>query len=348
MLSSTHLRVSALLGFSAALSGFALAAPTTATPTYHLGATWKLAGDSFWDYLTVDPAMHRLYIPRDTRIQVLDTRTGALVGQVTGLARAHGVALVPSLGRGFVTSGGQNSVVCFDLRTLKPIGTPIRVGNGPDAIAFEPSTGRVFALNGEGNSASVINATSRKVIKTIALGSNPESAAVDGQGQVFVNIEGTSKLAQLDAKTLRVVHVWPLAPGEGPTGLAYSPQAARLFSACANQQVIVLSARTGAVQARLPIGAGVDAAAFDPKLGLAFTSNGQSGTISIVGQNAKGQPIVVATLPTHKGARTMALDPQTHSLFVVAADYQPKKPGQRYPEIVPGTAVVLRYDLSAK
>ena len=337
-------RAYALIGFSAALSSLAFAAPK---PTYHLGAKWKLAGNSFWDYLTVDSNAHRLYITRDTQIQILDTRTGALVGHVDGLEEAHGVALVPALGRGFVTSGGQNSVLSFDLKTLKPVGAPIRVGRGPDAIAFEPTTSELFAMNGDSNNVSIINATSRKVVKTIALGGNPEFGVADGKGSVFINIEGTSKIVQINAKTLRVVHVWPLAPGQEPTGLAYNPRSARLFSACANHTLIVLNANNGAVQAKLPIGAGVDAAAFDAKTGLAFTSNGQSGTISIAGLNAAGKPTIVATLPTHKGARTMALDPQTHSLFVVAADYQPKKPGERWPEMVPGTAVVLRYDLAA-
>ncbi len=351
MLFARPVRARALLGFSVALSSLTLvpsshAAPTTAhQPTYHLAAQWKLAGESYWDYLTFDAPTHRLFIARDTQIQVFDTNTGKIVGQITGLEDAHGVALVPKLGRGFATSGGQNHVICFDLKTLKPIGSPIGVGNGPDAIAFEPTTGQIFAMNGDGNSVSVIDAASRKVIKTIALGSNPESAVADGQGNVFVNIEGNSKLAKINAKTLKLVHVWPLSPGEGPTGLAYSPQTARLFAGCANQTLIVLDAKTGAIQAKLPIGKGVDAAVFDAKLGLAFTSNGRSGTISIVGQNAGGKPALLATLPTHVGARTMALDPQTHALFVVAADYQPKKPGERWPEMVPGTAVVLKYAL---
>lgn len=340
-------RALVLIGFSAA-SGLAFAAAPATKPAYHLAATWKLAGNSFWDYLTLDSEAHRLYIPRDTQIQILDTRTGALVGRVGGLQEAHGVALISKLGRGFVTSGGQNSVLCFDLRTLKPVGAPIRVGRGPDAIAFEPTTGLLFAMNGEGNSVSIINATSRQVVKTIALGGNPESAVADGKGSVSINIEGTSKIVQINAKTLQTVHVWPLAPGEEPTGLAYNPKSARLFAACANQTLIVLNAKTGAMEAHLPIGAGVDAAVFDAKTGLAFTSNGATGTISIISQSAGGKPAILATLPTHKGARTMALDSQTHALFVVAADYQPKKPGQRYPEMVPGTAIVLKYDLAAK
>ncbi len=336
-------RAFAVLTFLAVLTPLAHAAPI---PAYHLAKTYKLAGDGFWDYLTLDSNAHRLYITRDTQVQVLDTRTGALIGQIPGLKEAHGVAINPKIGRGFVTSGGQNRVVAFDLKTLKTTGST-NVGNGPDAIAFEPITGEIFAMNGEGNSVSILDAAGQRVLETVALGGNPESAVADGKGDVFINIEGTSQIAKVDAKTNKLVHVWSLAPGEEPTGLAYDAKTARLFVGCANQKMIVFGAKSGQIEAVLPIGRGVDAAAFDPKSGLAFTSNGRSGTISIAGQNALGKPTLLATLPTHIGARTMALDSQTHALWVVAADYQPKRAGQRWPEMVPGSAVVLKFEPNA-
>ncbi len=345
MLSAQSFRALALLGLFAVLSGVALAAPFK--PVYHLAAAWKLPVETYWDYLTLDASAHRLYIARDTQIEVLDTRSGARVGEIAGLEDAHGVALDPKLGRGFATSGGQNRVVCFDLKTLKTLGA-IRVGNGPDAIAFEPVSGEIFAMNGDGNSVSVIDAGGKKVLKTIALGGNPESAIADGQGSVFIAIEGRSQIAQVSAKTLKLVHLWATSPGKEPTGLAYDPKSARLFAGCANQKMIVLSAKTGKIEASVPIGKGVDAAAFDSGLGLSFTSNGRSGTISIVGADAQGKPALLATLSTHSGARTLALDPKTHALYVVAADYKPKKPGARWPEMLAGSARVLKYDLATR
>ena len=333
----------------AALVSPASAAPvmvTPAAPTYHLAATWKLVGEGFWDYLTVDESTHRLYIPRDTRVQVVDTRTGKLIGEIRGLEEAHGVALVPALGLGFATSGGGNSVVVFNLKTLAPVGAPIKVGAGPDAIAYEPTTGQLFTMNGDAKTTSVINAKTRRVVATIPLYSNGESAVADGKGHLFINLEGASKIAEVDARTRRVLHFWPLAPGEEPTGLSYDAKTARLFAGCRNKTLIVLSTRTGQIVAHLPIGAGVDAGAFDPKLGLSFSPNGRDGTLSIVGDN-RGKPTVLATLPTHKGARTMALDPVTHAVYVVAANYQPLRPGDRYPQAIPGSTEILKYEWDA-
>lgn len=324
----------------------AFAKPKMAPPAYHLAASWPLAGDGFWDYLTVDSKTHRLYIPRDNRVQVVNTETGAIVGELSGLEEAHGVALVPALGMGFVTSGGQNSVVAFDLNTLKPVGQPIAVGQGPDAIAYEPTTGQLFTMNGDGKSSSVIDAKTRAVVATIPLGTNAESAVADGKGHLFINLEGTSQIAEVDARTRKVTHVWPLAPGDSPTGLSYDAKTQRLFAGCRNKTLVVLNAQTGQIVATLPVGKGVDAGVFDPKLRLSFSPNGRDGTISIVSDKG-AMPAIVATLPTHIGARTMALDPQTHALYVVAADYNPLQPGQRYPEAIAGSTVVLKYELGA-
>ena len=321
----------------------ALAAPAKA-PAYHLAATWKLAGDGFWDYLTVDAKSHRLYIPRDTRVQVVDTRTGRLIGEVKGLQEAHGVALVPALGLGFATSGGGNCVLAFDLKTLARVGELIPVGEGPDAIAYEPTTKSLYTMNGDGKNSSVIDAKTRRVVATIPLGTNAESAVADGKGHLFINLEGTSQIAEIDAKTRGVMHVWPLAPGEEPTGLSYDAKTDRLFSGCRNKTLVVLNASTGAVVANLPVGAGVDAGTFDPKLGLSFSPNGRDGTLSIV-DGRTVQPALLATLPTHGGARTMALDTKTHAIYVVAADYQPLQPGERYPQAIPGSTEILKYEL---
>ena len=346
-----------LLTAALAASTCALVAPSSpvsaapvaaniAAPAYHLAATWKLAGEGFWDYLTVDNATHRLYIPRDTRVQVVDTRNGKLVGEIKGLEEAHGVALVPALGLGFATSGGGNCVLVFDLKTLAPVGAPIPVGAGPDAIAYEPTTKQLFTMNGDAKTTSVINARTRRVVATIPIYSNGESAVADGKGHLFINLEGASKIAEVDARTRRVLHFWPLAPGQEPTGLSYDAKTGRLFSGCHNKTLIVMDARTGQIVAHLPIGAGVDAGAFDPKLRVSFSPNGRDGTLTLVGDKM-GKPAVLATVPTHKGARTMALDPVTHAVYVVAADYQPLRLGDRYPEAVPGSTEILKYELDA-
>ena len=347
------MKIRSLLSLSLALAAPALAvsnaksAPTPVTPRYHLAADWKLAGDGFWDYLTVDAAAHRLYIPRDTRIQVVDTSNGHIIGEIVGLKEAHGVALVPTLGVGFATSGGTNQVIVFKIKTLKPIGAPIGVGEGPDAIAYEPTTGQIFTMNGDGKSTSVINARTRRVVGTIDLGTNAESAVADGRGHLFINLEGTSQIAEINAKTRKIAHVWPLAPGEEPTGLSYDAVTQHLFAGCHNKTLVVLDARTGKTVAHLPIGAGVDAGVFDAKMGVSLSSCGRDGNLAIVGEQA-GKPALLGTIPTHTGARTMALDPISHAVFVVAADYQPLQPGQRYPQAVPGTTRILKYEISAK
>lgn len=348
-LSPFPLRRVRAIGFACASLLTAALTPTRAAtlPAYHLAATWKLAGEGGWDLLTCDSPSHRLYITRGTRLQVLDTRSGALLGEITGLEGAHGVALDAKLGRGFVTSGRTNSVVAFDLKTLQRVGIPIAVGENPDAIALEPTTNRLFAFNAHGNSVSVFDPQNPAAMQTLALGGNPEFGVADGKGSVFVNLEHTSEVLQIDAKTLQIVHRWPLAPGEEPTGLAYDAKKSRLFAGCANKTLVVLDAKTGKIIAAVPIGEGVDATAFDPKLNLAFSSNGRDATLSIVGDGAI--PTLQSSLATHSGARTLALDPKTHALFVVAADYEAAAPaGQtpRRPKMIPGSAVVLKYELN--
>lgn len=320
-------------------------------PLYHLAATWKLAGEGGWDYLTMDSSAHRLYIPRGTRIQVLDSQTGALIGEVPGVTGAHGVALDAELHRAFATGGRDNTVLVFDTQTLKPIGGPIPVGERPDAITFDPISKRVFAFDaGEGatgNAATIIDAQTLKVVGSVPLGSNPESAAPDGQGNVWVNLEGSSEIVQFNATSGKILARHSLAPGEEPTGIGLDTVNGRVFSGCANKMMIVTDAKTGGQLAALPIGEGVDAGAFDPKNGLAFASNGRSGTLSVVNY-LSDQVIVVQNVATHIGARTMALDPTNGDVFVVAADYLPAEPvaaGERpkRPRMVPGSAIVMKF-----
>ena len=314
-----------------------------------MDAAWKVAGEGGWDYLTDDSPAHRLYIARGTRIQVLNTDTGELVGEVTGVTGAHGVAIDPVAHRGYATSGRTNTVLVFDTQTLKAIGDPIPVGERPDAIAFEPVTKRIFAFDAGGNAASVIDTSAEKVVQTIPLGSNPETGVADGAGHVWVNIEGTSEIAELSAADGKIMARTSLAPGEGPTGLAYDAASGRLFAGCGNKTLVVVDAKTAKVVTTLPVGQGVDADGFDPLHGRAFASNGRDGTLSVVGMNG-AQLTVLNTVPTHAGARTMAVDTATGAVFVIGADYEAPQPGEaapeggrfRRPRMVPGSTVVLK------
>ena len=317
-----------------------------AKPSYRVAATYKLAGDGGWDYLTLDSPSHRLYIARGKTIQVMDTQTGALVGELPGLDGAHGVALDSNAHRAYASSGRNNQVIVFDTQTLKAVGAPISVGDRPDAILFEPITERVFAFNAGSNNVSIIDTETGKVVATTPLGGNPEFAAADGMGHMWANIEDRSQIVEINAADGKLMGTYPLAPGEEPTGLSYDAKDALLFSGCANKTMVVIDAKTGKRIAALPIGEGVDATAYDATRDLAFSSNGRDGTLSVIGTNDKGLN-VLNTVPTHVGARTMALDSSTGDIYVVGADYLPLgKPdfgsASRRPKMVPGSVIVLK------
>jgi len=310
---------------------------------YKLDATWKPGGAGRWDYMEEDPAAGRLYIARENRVQVLDTRTGALAGEVPGLNQAHGIALVPTLHRGFATSGSDGKVIAFDLATLQPAAAPITAGTKPDAIVYDPKSNRVFAMNGESHDVTVIDPAAAKAIGEIALPGAPEFAAVDGAGQLFVNIEDKSLVVAIDTAAMKVTQTWPLAPGENPSGLSIDAAGHHLFAGCRNQMLIVLDDATGQVQATLPIGAHVDATRFDSGTGFAFSSNGD-GTLTVAAADATGAFKVIDTIPTKFGARTMEVDPNTHAVYLCTADFGPPDANSNgRPVPVPGTFVVLRY-----
>jgi len=293
--------------------------------------------------MALDSAAGRLYVARENRIQVLDTTTGALVGEVPGLNGAHGVALVPRLNRGVATSGRDGKVIVFDLGTLKAAADPITTGSKPDAITYDSKTNRVFAMDGASHDITVIDPAAAKVVGTIPLPGAPEFAVTDGAGGLFVNLEDKSELVAIDTQAMKVEHVWPLAPGEGPTGLAIDVAGHHLFSGCANQKLIVLDYTTGNVVSVLPIGAHVDAAGFDPGDGYAFSSNGD-GTLTVAAADATGQFKALANVQTKVGARTMALDTKTHAVYLCTADFgPPDETTHGRPKPLPGTFVVLKF-----
>ncbi len=330
----------AVLGLLAAAP--VCAAPPAASPFYHLLQKVTLGGEGGWDYLTVDPNARRLYISRGTHVMVVSADTYKVIGDIPNTQGVHGIALAPSLGRGFTSNGQANTVTTFDLKTLKVIGTA-PTGDRPDAILYEPATRRVFTFNGGGNSATAIDAVTGKVLKTIPLGGRPEFAAADGKGMVYDNIEDKNEVVSINAKTLVLTHRYPLAPLESPSGLSIDPKSRRLFAVCDDNKMAVVNADTGALVASPAIGGGPDAADFDPSARLAFSSNGADGTLSVIRENTPNSYSPAQTVPTQAGARTMALDTKTRRVFLVTAKPLPATPGAPpwRRSYVPGTFTLL-------
>ncbi|MGD1148217.1 MAG: YncE family protein [Thermoanaerobaculaceae bacterium] len=324
--------------------GAALTAAGADAP-YRLVSRFALGGDGGWDYLTADPFSHRLFVARATRVQVLDVQTGRLIGEIQGTDGVHGVALAPELGSGYTSNGRSGSVTVFDLKTLKSTATIQIAGKNPDAIVYEPISKRVFTFNGGSSDATAIDAKSHAVLGAVALNARPEFAVADGRGTIFANLEDRNAIAAIDARSLKVTGTWPIAPCEEPSGLAIDREHRRLFSVCRNKLMAVLDADSGRLITTLPIGAGVDGAAFDPNAGLAFSSNG-SGTVTIVREEAPDRFTVAVEVPTQRGARTIALDETTRRLYLPTAEFgrtpapTPENPRPR-PSIVPGSFVVL-------
>jgi DNA-binding beta-propeller fold protein YncE len=313
--------------------------------------THKIAvgGDGGWDYLSVDPQARRLYISRGNRVAVVDIDNEKVVGELPDTPGVHGVAVVPDLGKGLTSNGQDATVTAFDLKTLKATGK-VKVGSRPDAILYDPASNRVFTFNHGTKDATAVDPAEVKVVGSVALNGVPEAAVSDGKGHVFVNLEDTSEIAEFDAKGLRVVNRWSLSPGEGPTGLAFDPEHRRLFSACRNnQKMIVMDADSGKVIAALDIGRGCDGCAFDPEKNLAFSSNGQDGTVTIVQEQDPTHYRVLANVPTQVSARTMAIDPKTHRLYLSSATPGPapadqpptKAKGKGGRNFVPGSFAIV-------
>lgn len=288
------------------------------TITYQLEKKIPIPGRGSWDYLTVDEVARRLYVSHGTQVEVLDADSAAPVGKIPNTLGVHGIALAPDFGRGFASDGQTSTVTIFDLKTLKKI-QEVPVGKKPDAIIFDPSTGRVFAFNGGSNSVTVIEAKDGKVAGTVDLGGGPEFAVSDGGGYVFDNLEDESLVVKIDARNLKVDQRWPTAPCGSPSSMAIDRPNRRLFIGCRSRVMAVMDADTGRVITTLPIGDHVDATAFDPESRLIFNSNGE-GTVSIIQQETSDKYSVVQTVKTLPRAKTMALDPKTHRLFLTTSE----------------------------
>ena len=299
--------------------GFALASISTASAEgFSIIKKIPIAGQGSWDYLAVDESARRVYVSHGTQVEVLDVDTGAIVGKIENTPGVHGIAIAPELGRGFVSNGQSSTVTIFDLKTLKHI-AEVPTGKKPDAIIYDPATSRVFAFNGGSNSATAIQAADGKVAGTVDLGGGPEFAVADGSGYVYNNLEDESLVLKINSRTLKVEQRWPTAPCASPSSMAMDRANRRLFIGCRSKVMAVMNADTGQVIATLPIGDHVDATAFDPDSRLVFNSNGE-GTVTVIHQDSPDKYSVADTVKTLPKAKTMALDPKTHRLFLSTAE----------------------------
>jgi DNA-binding beta-propeller fold protein YncE len=331
---------------SAATSGWTQSSSPAQTP-YHLIKRIVLGGEGGWDYFTADPATHRVFIGRGSYVMVLDP-DGNVVGtiDVGKDNEAHAVALAPDLHLAFTSNGGGSSVTVFDPDTLKIVLAVKIEGRDTDDIMYEPSTKRVFTFNGgKGNDATAIDPLRGVVLGKIPLGGKPESAQADGHGRIFVNIEDKSELSEIDARTLKVINTWPLAPCKSPSGQAIDVAHSLLIIGCHNGLMEFWDYSNGKVAGTVPIGKGVDANRFDPQTGLAFASCGD-GTITVAHEDAPDKFSVVQTIDTMKGARTMALDTGNHNIYSVTSDFGPPPAAtpqnpHPWPTMKPGTFTLM-------
>ncbi|MGH9810931.1 MAG: YncE family protein [Terriglobia bacterium] len=298
----------------------ALVAQTAST--YRITHTYTLGGNGSWDYIVPDPPNHRVFIGRQTRVMVVDENDGRLLGEVTGIKGAHGTAVAPGSGHGFATSGNDASVVMFDLKTFKTLGR-IPAAEDADAIIYDQPSDRVFTFNGDAHSSTVIDPAAGKLITNIPLGGKPEYGASAGDGKVYANLTDSSEVVEIDAKALTVTRRWPTAPCKQPVAMAIDPGHHRLFSGCRSGVMVVSDYDSGKVVASVPIGKGVDGAAYDPATGDAFASNAD-GTLTVIHQDGPDKYHVVQNLETAKGGKNMGLDPVNHKLFVVSLKDSPE------------------------
>jgi DNA-binding beta-propeller fold protein YncE len=304
----------------------------------------KIGGTGGWDYVTMDNAGRRLYASHGVFVEVVDPDAGKVVGQIPQLHGVHGIAIAPDLNKGFISNGQSNSVTVFDLKTLAKTGEPA-TGQNPDSICYEPKTKRIFTFNGRSNDSTAIDAKTNEIVKTFAVGDKPEFCVADGAGKLYVNLEDSSEIVEIDAAKPAVLRKAPLSPCDGPSGLAIDVKNKKLFSVCSNKMMAVTDIPSLKVISTPPIGPGTDGAGFDPGTGLAFSANGGDATLTIV-KLVNGKYETVDNVPTERGARTMAVDEKMHRAYLLAAEYGPApeaKAGQKKarPPILPDSFHVL-------
>jgi len=312
---------------------------------YHAANKYKLGGNGGWDYLAIDAPKHRLFISRGNRVMVVDTENGSSIGEIPGIGRSHGIALAPEFNKGFA-SDGSGSVLVFDYTTLKTLDT-VKTDKDCDGIIYDPGSKKVFTMNGDANTSTVLDASTGKVLANIPLGGGPEFTAADGKGYVFANLEDKSAMVKINAQTMKVEQTWPLAPCQSPSGLAIDAANERLVVGCHNKLMAFVDGNSGKVIGTVPIGQGVDANRFDPGTGFAFASCGD-GTITVAHEDSPDKFTAVDTITTQRGARTMEVDPNNHNIYTVTAEFGPApaatadNPRPR-PTMVPDSFTLLVY-----
>jgi YVTN family beta-propeller protein len=324
----------------AILLGLALFTALPGLAQFKMVQRAKLGGEGGWDDLTYDNVGHRLFITRGSHVMVVDGESLKMMGDIPNLSGIHGVALDQDLGHGFVSNGGDNTVTVFDLKTLNKLAS-VTVGERPDAIMFEPFTKRVFTFNARGKDISAIDPATNKVAGSIALGGKPEFPVNDGKGKAYVNIEDKSEIAEFDPAKLTLIAHWSIVPCQEPSALAFDVQHHRLFAGCDNKMMAVVDSDSGKVITTVPIGEGVDGGRFNPKTQQIFMSCGE-GVLTVIHEDSPDKYSVVQNVPTVRGARTMALDEESNTAYLVTAQRSetPPPPGQR-PTMVPGSFEVL-------
>jgi DNA-binding beta-propeller fold protein YncE len=298
-----------------------------AEPGYHVIKKLPLGGEGGWDYLSVDSAARRLYVSRGNHVMVVDLETDKLAGDIPDTQGVHGIAIAPELNRGFTSNGRANTSTIFDLKTLKVLGQ-VKTGTNPDAILYDPASKKVFTFNGRSNDATAFDAATGEFAKTIPLGGKPEFAQTDGKGKIYVNIEDTSEVVEIDSQKLEATKRFSLKPGDGPSGMGLDAEHHRVFSGCRNKMMTILDADSGKLISTVAIGQGVDGNGFDPGTGLAFSSNGD-GTLTVVRESSPGKFEAAETVATERGARTMTIDPKTHNIYLPTAQFPPTPEGSR-------------------
>ncbi len=325
--------------------------PAPAQSSWSVTNTLHIGGEGGWDYVTADPATHRLFVTRSTHTMVIDTASGKVLGDIPGQARSHGTALVPAAGRGFITDGGgAGAIDIFDLNSYALLG---KLAAMPDAdgIIYDKADDLVLAVSGDGNALMTVrpdvDPKNGKIDPPIALGGAPEFLAVDGAGKAYINLEDKDLVAVVDLKTRKVVARWPVAPGGHPVGMSIDAEKHRLFIGCRNpQKMIVMSTVDGKVVADLPIGAGVDATRFYNGQGFASC---RDGSLTVVGEK-DGKFDVVQTVKIPTGARTMDVDAATNTIYLPTAEFLPPAPGAdaRRPAMKPDTFMIVAVGQTAR
>lgn len=304
---------------------------------YYVADSFHIASSGGWDYIAVNK--NKLYVSHGTQVNILDKKTGDSLGIIPNTTGVHGIAFDNELNKGYTSNGRLNNVTVFDLTTNNVL-TQIPTGNNPDAILFDDYSKKIITCNGRSNSLTVIDPATDKVLDTVALSGKPETAVSDGKGKVFVNIETKSSISEVDIEKYKVENTWSVAPGESPSGLAIDRKTGRLFAGCDNKMLIVLDVTNGKVIGTPAIGDGCDGTAFDPQLNYIYSSNGD-GTLTIIKETSKDKFEVVENITTKRGARTIGLDSETHTVYLPTANFKPAEQGERRPPMVPGSFQVL-------